>query len=346
MDPVIHDDRCLRQFLAQGALGLGETYMAGQWDCPALDELVARCLRQGVAGTARTWRLAWPVMQAKLLNLQRRGRAFQVGEAHYDLGNDLFEAMLDKRLVYSCAYWKDAPDLDTAQERKLHLVCRKLRLEPGMRVLDIGCGWGSLARFAAERYGVSVVGVSVSKEQIALAREQCAGLPVEFQLRDYRDISGQYDRVVSIGMFEHVGPKNYGDFMGVAHRALVEDGLFLLHTIGRPKRAGHMDPWITRHIFPNGYIPSMCQIDHAMEGLFVLEDWHNIGPHYDPTLMAWCANFDAHWPTLSERYTETFRRMWRYYLRTCAGAFRARNKQVWQLVMTRHGLPGGYESIR
>jgi len=345
-DIRVHDERCFQRFLAQGSLGLGEAYMDGWWDCDRLDVFTDKVLRGRLHEAASRWALLLPWLQAKVMNLQGRHRAWQVGEAHYDLGDDLFEAMLDPRMVYSCAYWDDGDTLEDAQERKLDLVCRKLGLAPGMRVLDIGCGWGSLAAFAAARYGAHVTGVTISKDQAALAGERCAGLPVEIRLADYRDLDGRFDRVVSIGMFEHVGPRNYEVFMAVARRVLKQDGLFLLHTIGSAATRAQCDPWTHKYIFPNGHVPSMAQIDQALEGHFIMEDWHNIGTHYDRTLLAWHERFERTWPSLRARYGERFRRMWRYYLLTCAGSFRARHNQVWQMVMSRHGVPGGYTPVR
>jgi cyclopropane-fatty-acyl-phospholipid synthase len=215
-----------------------------------------------------------------------------------------------------------------------------------MKVLDIGCGWGSFAKFAAERYGVSVVGVTVSKEQVALAQELCAGLPVEIILQDYREIKGQFDAIVSLGMFEHVGDKNYRVYFDVARRCLKDGGLFLLHTIGKSVSSRVTDAWIDKYIFPNGVLPSVKQIVSAIEGIFVMEDWHNFGPDYDKTLMVWHQNFEAHWPELKKNYSERFYRMWRYYLLACAGAFRSRSIQLWQIVLSKDGVKGGYISIR
>ena len=225
------------------------------------------------------------------------------------------------------------------------LPAGKIGLKPGMKVLDIGCGWGSFAKFAAQRYDAKVVGVTVSKEQIALGRALCKGLPIEFQLKDYRDITGKFDRVVSLGMIEHVGYKNYREYMRVASNALKEDGLFLLHTIGGNISTKSCDPWIEKYIFPNGMLPSISQLAKAMEGLFVMEDWHNFGADYDRTLMAWHANFIKNWKNLEDRYDQRFYRMWTYYLLTCAGSFRARKNQLWQIVLSKHGAPGGYTRI-
>jgi cyclopropane-fatty-acyl-phospholipid synthase len=345
-DVRVHDQRLFARVLARGALGLGESYMDGWWDCERLDEFFTRVLGAELDARVRPWRDLLGALWARLMNLQRPGRAFQIGRHHYDLGNDLFSRMLDRRMIYSCAYWKHAGTLDDAQEAKLDLVCRKLGLRAGMRVLDIGCGWGGTARFAAERYGVSVVGITVSDEQAKLARQTCAGLPVEIRLQDYRSLSGRFDRVLSIGMFEHVGRKNYDAFMRRVRGLLAGDGLFLLHTIGSNRSLTSTDPWTQRYIFPNSMLPSARQITAAIEGRFVLEDWHGFGPDYDRTLMAWHRNFQQRWPEIASRYGERFRRMWRYFLLSSAGGFRARKNQLWQVMLSPHGVPGGYAAPR
>ncbi|HEX9715361.1 MAG TPA: cyclopropane fatty acyl phospholipid synthase [Desulfurivibrionaceae bacterium] len=328
--------------LLRGSLGLGESYMAGDWECEMLDDLVCRIFRADVPDQISWTSEANDWVKARLFNLQRKGRAFNIGRVHYDIGNDLYAKMLDKRMIYSCALWDGAPDLDTAQENKLALICRKLGLVQGMTLLDIGCGWGGLARFAAERYGVSVTGITVSRQQAELARQHCKKLPVKILLQDYRSLNGNFDRVVSIGMFEHVGAKNYRTYMRKVRELLGADGLFLLHTIGNNRSIHYTDPWIDRYIFPDSVIPSISQISKAAENLWVMEDWHNIGPDYDKTLLAWWDNCEKHWDQLPPRYDEKFKRMWRYYLLACAGSFRARKTQVWQIVFSPGGLPEGY----
>ena len=270
----------------------------------------------------------------------------RIGEHHYDKGNDLYKAMLDKRLTYTCGYWKKAKTLDQAQEAKLDLVCKKLNLKPGQKILDIGCGWGSFAKYAAEKYKVKVVGITVSKEQIAFAKKLCKGLPIEIRLQDYRDIREKFDHIVSLGMFEHVGVKNYRKYMKVVHRCLKDDGLFLLHTIGRNKSLTTSDPWAEKYIFPNSMLPSIKQIGESIEELFVMEDWHNFGTDYDKTLMAWFTNFRKNWNKIKKNYDERFYRMWKYYLLASAGLFRARKGQLWQIVLSKKGVPKGYNSIR
>ena len=341
-DMQLHDPAALERALAEGNLGLGEAYMAGAWDCDQLDGFFDHLLRAHLDREVQPARLAWHALQVRMFNRQSRTRARQVGKAHYDLGNDFYEAMLDPRLAYSCGYWRDADTLAAAQEAKLDLICRKLGLQPGMRVLDIGCGWGSLMGFAAEHYGVQCVGVTVSKEQAAWARERYAGLPLEFRLQDYRELDETFDAIVSVGMFEHVGRKNHRAYMEVAARCLRDDGLFLLHTIGKNRRDSVPDRWIDKHIFPNGDLPSVGQVGDAIDGLFVAEDLHNFGADYDHTLMAWHANFEAAWPRFADALGETFHRKWRYYLLSCAGAFRARELQLWQWVLSKGGVRGGY----
>jgi cyclopropane-fatty-acyl-phospholipid synthase len=346
-DISVHNEKYYQRVLSQITLGLGESYMDGWWDCDKLDEFFSRVIRAQIQNhIKKNWSLIYQVLLARLLNRQSRNRAFQIGEKHYDLGNDLFINMLDKRLGYSCAYWKDAQTLDIAQENKLELICRKLGLQSGMKVLDIGCGWGSFAKYAAEKYRVNVVGITVSKEQVELARTLCAGLPVEIRLQDYRDVNEKFDRVVSVGMIEHVGYKNYRTYMEVVHRCLDEDGLFLLHTIGGNKSVKSVDPWINKYIFPNGMLPSIKQLSQSMEGLFVMEDWHNFSADYDKTLMAWYGNLEKNWDNLKTKYDERFHRMWKYYLLSCAGSFRARSNQLWQIVLSPKGVSGGYKSLR
>jgi cyclopropane-fatty-acyl-phospholipid synthase len=341
-DLRVHDERLYARVLAAGSLGLGESYMDGWWDCDALDEFFHRILRAELDERVHPWRDGLRVLRARLVNLQKPSRAFQIGRRHYDIGNDLFSRMLDRRMIYSCAYWRDAATLDEAQEAKLDLVCRKLGLQPGMRVLDIGCGWGGTARFAAERYGVSVVGLTVSAEQAGHARQLCEGFDAEIRLQDYRRLEGTFDRVLSIGMFEHVGYKNYPTFMRTVRSHLAADGLFLLHTIGGNRSIKRSDPWTDRYIFPNSMLPSARQVAAAIEGLFVLEDWHGFGPDYDRTLMCWHRNVERHWSELAARYGERFHRMWTYFLLSSAGGFRARKNQLWQLVLSPRGVAGGY----
>ncbi len=255
--------------------------------------------------------------------------------------------MLDKRMVYTCGYWRNANNLNDAQEAKLELTCKKLNLKPGMKVLDIGCGWGSFAKYAAEKYKVKVVGITISKEQVILGNKLCKGLPVEIRLQDYRDLNEKFDRIVSLGMFEHVGPKNYKTYMKVVDRCLKDDGLFLLHTIGTNTIKGRADRWINKYIFPNGVLPSVNQITKSTEGLFVLEDWHNFREDYSKTLRAWHTNFNNNWDKIKKDYDERFKRMWNYYLVSMAAGFRVGKKfQLWQIVFSKNGVEGGYESVR
>ncbi|MFH1058292.1 MAG: cyclopropane fatty acyl phospholipid synthase [Pseudomonadota bacterium] len=329
-----------------GSLALGESYMEGWWECPALDQFFHRLLRAGLDQGSPGWLRRWAgAVGACLFNRQSLARAGQVAHRHYDLGNDLFMAMLDQGMNYSCAHWEGAEDLDKAQENKLALICQKLGLQPGMRLLDIGCGWGGLARHAAQRHGAEVLGVTISRPQAELAAQRCAGLPVEIRLQDYRQVEGKFDRLVSVGMFEHVGYKNYRLFMQKAAACLDDEGLFLLHTIGGNTTTVTCDPWIQTYIFPNGMLPSPKRVAAAAEDLFVLEDWHSFGEHYDQTLLAWRRNFLAAWEGLASRYDQCFFRMWNYYLLSCAGAFRARAIQLWQMVFSKRGLEGGYRRL-
>ncbi len=344
-DIQVHHEGLYRRILAQDSLGIGEAYMEGWWDCEGLDEAYFRLLRAEQEGKFRSifsvgpsFALFVTFLRSMILNHQKKSNAFVVGERHYDIGNDLYQHMLDKRMVYSCAYWENAQNLDEAQEAKLDMACRKLQLRPGMHVLDIGCGWGSFAKYAAQQYGVKVTGITVSRRQIELAQETCRGLPIDIQLKDYRDLSGTFDRIVSVGMFEHVGYKNYRTYMQIVQRSLKDNGLFLLRTIGNNESTTFYDPWMNKYIFPNAMIPSIKQIGQSYEGLLIMEDWKNFSTDYDKTLMAWFKNFDSSWPHLRSRYGDKFYRMWRYYLLSCAALFRSRRMQLWQILFSKYGV--------
>ena len=343
-DMQLHRNRALDEIVARGSLGLGETYMRGDWSVPALDQFFFHLLRADLHTRIQPFRNLWRIARSHLVNLQSRSRAFQVAERHYDLGNDFYQCMLDSRMTYSCGYWREAKDLEQAQTAKLDLICRKLGLKPGMRLLDIGCGWGSLVSYAAEHYGVECVGVSVSREQCRYIEERYAQLPITVHLRDYRSLDEPFDRIASVGMFEHVGRKNHRTFMQVARRCLKDDGRLLLHTIGKNQRRSTTDAWIEKYIFPNGELPSTGQICDSAEQLLIEEDLHNFGCDYDKTLMAWHRNFENHWDRFAEKFDRQFYRMWRYYLLSCAGAFRARHIQLWQWIFSRK-LEGGVERV-
>lgn len=345
-DIRVHDGRFYARALAHGSLGVGESYMEKWWDADDLDGFLYRVMQARLEEKVHSWHDLAIVLKAWLRNLQNPSRAFLIGRHHYDIGNELFERMLGKRLVYSCGYWKEAGNLDDAQLAKLKLVFAKLGLKPGMRVLDVGCGWGEALKLAHELHGVSGVGVTVSAQQAEYARRLVQGLPIEIRLADYRTLDEKFDRIFSIGMFEHVGAKNYRTYMRVVRRCLKDDGLFLLHSIGGNHSVNSTDPWIAKYIFPNGMLPSIAQIGCAVEKLFVMEDWHNFGVYYDRTLLAWRRNFEAHWEELKSRYSETFYRMWRFYLSASAAAFRARKNQLWQIVLSPYGVPGGYVAPR
>ena len=350
-DPCVHDERLETRVRKEGLVGLGDAYVDGWWDCPAVDQFFAKALRADLPQHLRLHpRVVSDWLRQRVFNLQTRGGARRNVEQHYNLGNDVFTAMLDPYLQYTCGYWKSATDLNNAQVDKLDLVCRKLGLRPGMTVLDLGCGWGGFARFAAERFGVRVVGITLSTEQAGFARDLCEGCDAEFRLQDYREVRGEFDRVTSIGMFEHVGPKNYREAMQVIRKCLKPDGLCLLHFFASrdsfPNRRRSEVMWINKHVFPGLVVPSLKQIGAAVDGLMVVEDLHNFGADYDPTLMAWAENFRRNWPRIAAKYGERFYRMWTYYLLSCAGAFRARRYQLWQVLLSPEGVVGGYQPAR
>jgi cyclopropane-fatty-acyl-phospholipid synthase len=343
-DIQVHDERFFKRLLRGGTRALGESYVDGDWDCDRLDILFDRLIRARLEHAIVPVSYRIGTLLSRLFNPQTPSRAHRVGRFHYDLGNDMYGVMLDRHMIYSCGYWEEADSLEEAQLAKMDLVCRKLRVQPGMRVLDVGCGWGGMARFMASNYGAEVVGITISEEQASYAVASGEGLPVEIRVQDYRALDERFDRILSIGMFEHVGYKNYGTFMKVMRRCLARNGLLLLHTIGNNISLTRSDPWISRYIFPNSMAPSAKQLAVSFEGRFVLEDWHGFGADYDRTLMAWHSNLAAGWDRLKSGYDERFYRIWTYYLLSCAGAFRARSLQVWQLVLSPEGVPGGYRA--
>jgi cyclopropane-fatty-acyl-phospholipid synthase len=353
----------IRAVLERGSLGLGECYVEGLWECGALDQLFTRLLlARGDSRLAEgNWlRSALWLLRERVFNLQTPARSTLVARRHYDIAPAVYTAMLDPWLQYSCGYWHQATSLAQAQEHKLRLICEKLELHPGQRLLDIGCGWGGLAAYAARHYGVEVVGITLSQEQLRLARSHWGDLPLRFERCDYRQLRqlgcAPFDRVVSVGMYEHVGPRNATAFFAAAGSALKDDGLLLLHTIGYRCHSPHSDPWIDTHVFPNGRLPAPGELATALEGKWLIEDWQNFGADYDHTLLAWHANVEAAWRELAPQLggnaeAERFRRFWRYYLLCCAGFFRAREGQLWQLVLSRSNLAAvlqrpPYRSIR
>ena len=351
-DIRIHDERFFERTLRGGSVAFGEAYMDDWWGVEELDAFFTRIFEARLDEKVQPMALFPHYLKALLRNPQKGKRAYKVGEVHYDVGNELYAAMLDRRMTYTCGYWDrfqelpEAQTLDQAQEHKLEMICRKVGLKEGDKVLDIGCGWGSFIRYAAEKYGARCVGISISKEQVRHGNETRGDLPIEFRLQDYRDMNETFDHIVSVGMFEHVGYKNYRTYMRSVCRNLNENGNFLLHTIGTNVSTFSADPWITKYIFPNSMLPSAAQISKAVENIFIIEDWHNFGPHYDRTLMAWYENFQQAWPELKDRYDDRFYRMWEFYLLASAAAFRSRTNQLWQIVLTKNGARGGYKSLR
>ena len=347
-DIQVKDQRFYRRVLAEGALGFGEAFMDDWWDCDDMVELIARIASGNLEKKLKlSAKLMWEALKARMFNLQSRARSPMAGQVHYDQTLEAYRCMTDKWITLSCGYWKDANTLDESQTAKLDLICRKIGVTKNDRVLDIGCGFGSFAKYASSTYGCSVVGINISPGQAKEAQKACDGLPVEIINCDYRETStylngGKFDKVISAGMFEHVGYKNFRTYFETAHTVLKDDGMFLLHTGGSSVSITHNDPWFDKYIFPNGLLPSVKQIGEAIEDLFVMEDWHNFGFDYSLTLTAWYENFEANW----NGPRDEFYRMWKFYLLACAGWFQARYVQLWHIVLSKDGVPGGYLSVR
>ncbi len=355
IESVITDPATLRRVRRDGIFGLGETYMHGAWDVHRLDEFMHRVF---TAPAPRLSALAWgrllaAVLEQRVINRQAGEGAFNIGIEHYDLGNDLFRIMLDSSMTYTSGYWADANTLDEAQEAKLDLLCRKLQLQPGMRVLDIGCGWGNFAHHAATRYGVDVTGVTVSKEQAAIAAQRCADMPVDIRVLDYRDVNETFDRIVSIEMIEAVGRKNIPTFYRKVNECLEDGGLFALQAISgntltrtSDRRLDQYILWIVKHIFPDGYLPKPAEMSRLDGTSLRIDDWHSFAGDYDRTLMAWAERFNAGWDNISGKYGEQFKRRWHFYLYGCAAAFRANLVDVYQIVYSKGAPLDRYQPVR
>lgn len=341
IDLQILDERFYSRVVQEGSLGMGESYMDGWWEVGSLDKFMRLVVESGQDSKVVPLSTKLLILKSKLFNHQTKPLSKRVAEQHYDLSNFLYSKMLDPWMQYTCAYWKNAKNLNEAQEHKLDQICKKLQLKSSDRLLELGCGFGGLAKFAAQNYGCHVTGYNISKEQLRWAREWTKGLPVELIEKDYRlaessENKNGFDKAVTVGLFEHVGYKNYRTLMKVMHHCLKNGGLLLTHFIGGNVPRVTTDPWLEKYIFPGSVMPSASQISHAFEGLFVMEDWQNFGPDYDLTLMAWYENFNKHWEEIKiQGYDDRFYRMWKYYLLLCAGTFRARKNQNWEIVFAK-----------
>ncbi len=352
-DMRIHRPETISRISKDPSLGGGESYMDGWWDCDRLDDFFYRIFRNI---ELRELYNPSTFLKFKIKNLlihpNNKHRSLRVAEQHYNIGNHLYQVMLGESMAYTCGYWKNATNLNEAQYNKYDLICKKLDLQPGEKILELGCGFGGFAKYAAEHYGVEITAVNISRQQMLYAKEICKNLPVKLHECDYRDVQlynpqrRKFDKLVSIGLCEHIGYREYKNFMNIAKENLAEDGLFLLHTIGKNISIQFADSWIQKYIFPSGVLPTVAQISLASEPNFVIEDLHNIGADYDKTLMAWDQNFLENWQHLKPFYDERFFRMWRYYLLSCAGGFRARAMQLYQFIFSPKGKLNGHESIR
>jgi len=341
------DDASVRRGIARGGIvALGEAYERSEWDCDDLESFMYRVFTSAPPRLSRAaWaRLILAALDQRLFNRQRGRGAFDIGMKHYDLGNALFSSMLDESMSYTSGYWARAQTLAEAQEAKLDLICKKLNLQRGQRVLDIGCGWGNFAQFAATRYGARVTGVTVSKEQAALAREHCQGLPVDIRMQDYRAVEGTFDHVVSIEMIEAVGRKNIPAFYKTVDRVLADGGRSVIQAISGDTLSRTSDRgldqyilWLLRYIFPDGYLPKARELIPSRGTNLQVDGWQRLTDDYPQTLRAWARRFNDNWDRLKDSYDEAFRRRWNFYLFGCAAAFRAGLVNVSQVVYRKHG---------
>jgi len=357
-DIVVNDPTYFNDITSKGTIGVGESYMDGKWDCDAIDILFDKILFNKLEQKIQFENIAdkIKIVTSYLFNQQMKEDPYKVEKVHYDIGNNIYINMLGNTMAYSCGYWTsptsptspithEAKSLDEAQNNKFDLICKKLQLQRNDHVLDIGSGFGGLAKYMVDNYGCKVTGINISKEQLKYSRELCAQYIKNGQIKfidcDYRATpliwpdNEKYDKIVSVGFCEHVGTNNYKVFCQKAYDCLKDGGLFLLHTIGGNVSVTSSDPWMDKYIFPNGILPSVSQLSSAAENLFVIEDWHNFGPYYDKTLMAWHKNYENAIKSGKIKNDNRFYRMWRYYLLVCAGCFRSRSIQLWQIVMSK-----------
>lgn len=327
--------KCIMQ---QGLLGLGESYMDGWWECERLDIFVYKFL-SGQLDEALPTHLhdILKFFSAKLLSIRSDENNSKRGHNDYEIGDDIFAIMLDSYMQYSCGCWRQATCLNEAQTAKLDMMCEKLQLTPGMRVLDIGCGWGGTAEYMARHYDVYVEGITDSTEQQKIAQARCEGLNVTIMLGDFRDpLDDQFDRIIALGTLQNIGLKSYKTFFEWVASCLRPDGFFLLQSIGSGQLVNHIGPWINKYIFPGGCLPSGEQIIHSTQPYLHIEDWINLGEDYDKTFMAWEKRINTAWPELRHHYSPKFKRMLDYYLCSCAGFLRARKLNMWEVVFSRN----------
>ncbi len=349
------DESVRRRIQRDGIFGLGETYEQGLWSTDHLDEYMDQVFTAPPPRLSPfVWsRLILGALDKRIFNRQAGRGAFNIGEKHYDLGNDLFHSMLDTSMSYTSGYWASADTLEQAQEAKLDLICRKLNLQPGQHILDIGCGWGNFAEHAARNYGTRVTGVTVSKEQAEFARKRCENLPVDIRLQDYREVDELFDHVVSIEMIEAVGRKNLPNYYSVVDRCLSEGGLFALQVISgntltrtSDRRLDQYILWLVRNIFPDGYLPRADELVPPRKTALRIVDWHRYDDDYNQTLLAWAARFNENWSQIADQYDERFYRRWNFYLHGCAAMFRAQLIDVNQLVYTKGKTATRFKPVR
>jgi len=285
-------------------------------------------------------------------NQQKFGKlSLRVAQEHYDLGNDLYQVVLDPTMNYTCALWyPETKSLEEAQKNKMDLIGRKLKLKPGMKVLDIGCGFGGAAKYLAQNFGVSVTCYNISKEQVAYARESCKGLDVTIVLDDYRIATGEYDAVYSIGVFEHIGHHNYREYFEVVHRCLKPTGLALVHSITIADHQTQTEVWLNKYIFPGGELPHVRHYATANKNLLVVEDMQSFAKSYAKTLRCWRDNFRKNWDSIEKNYKSRnegrFFRMFDFYLAFCEGLFKERSAQLFQVVYSKYEREEEYYSVR
>lgn len=343
----IHDASLCRKIVLNPELHVGEAYMDGKLTfepgSTVRDFLALFSANRYSLSEIKTQKIFFAIkmLMRKLQQSNRQGEAQRNVAHHYDVGNDLYQLFLDKNLLYSCAYFQsDSDTLEDAQRNKQRLLAAKLNMKPGQKILDIGCGWGDLALYLARLEDVEVLGVTLSKEQHALAtrRAEQMGLSnrVRFELRDYREVSGKFDRIVSVGMFEHVGVGHYDEFFGKVNALMPDDGVMVLHSIGHMSPPGTASPWYRKYIFPGAYSPALSEVFAVTErnNLWCL-DLEFLRLHYAKTLRHWCERFEANRGKVVGLYDERFARMWEFYLISAEMMFQTGSQMVFHMQLSR-----------
>ena len=344
-DIIVTNNKFYNMALTNGELGVSESYMYGYWYSNDLYSTIYQLCSNYKSISYYDFNIndVLSILSRKIFNQQTISRALVDVQSHYDIGNDLYTRMLDKNMQYTCGFWQDTNDLDTAQLQKMKIIGQKLNLKPGDTLLDIGCGWGYLINYLSKEYNVKGLGITLSEEQLSYAKNEFKNNEnVDYKLMDYRNIpkNMKFNKIVSFGMLEHVGVKNYNDYFNIVYDHLENNGLALIHTIGRQSNitnAQATSDFIDKYIFPGSYIPCWEELSPIVSRKFFIHDWHNFGQYYNKTLLAWHKIINSKWNEIPN-YNEEFKKMWNFYLISSAVSFELCHLKLWQILISKDCL--------